>query len=50
MKDGHAVLHRDVHNAYGTLEHMASYKGWAKKYEDKNLRPFILSRSYFFGS
>lgn len=29
---------------------MSSYKGWAAKYHHKALRPFILSRSYFFGS
>ena len=29
---------------------MASAKGWAKKFADKDLRPFILSRSYFLGS
>lgn len=49
QKDGKYVLHRDVHNAYGTLEHYASYSGWKEKYNNR-LRPFILSRSYFFGS
>lgn len=50
LKSGNSVLHRDVHNAYGTLEHMASYQGWAAKHSEEDLRPFILSRSYFFGS
>ena len=50
MENGKYVLHRDVHNAYGTLEHMSSYEGWARKYSGDDLRPFILSRSYFFGS
>mmetsp|Transcript_5902 Transcript_5902/g.7156 ORF Transcript_5902/g.7156 Transcript_5902/m.7156 type:complete len:109 (+) Transcript_5902:1421-1747(+) len=34
MKDGRNVLHKDVHNAYGTLEHMSSYKGWAAKHAE----------------
>ena len=43
------MLHRDVHNAYGTLEHSASYRGMLKR-DGAQLRPFILSRSFFFGS
>ena len=49
QKDGTKVLHRDVHNAYGTLEHWSSYRGIMKR-DGANLRPFILSRSFFFGS
>jgi alpha-glucosidase (family GH31 glycosyl hydrolase) len=49
-KDNVQVLHKDVHNAYGTLMAKASYQGILDRESKKNLRPFMLSRSVFFGS
>lgn len=49
LKDGTVVLHRDVHNAYGTLEHRTSFEGLMRR-DGANLRPFILSRSFFYGT
>jgi len=43
-------LHKDVHNVYGTLMAKASYQGILDRELKKNLRPFMLSRSIFFGS
>jgi alpha 1,3-glucosidase len=43
------VLHRDIHNAYGIFEHRASIEG-LKIRDGFNRRPFVLSRSFFFGS
>eukprot|EP00347_Sterkiella_histriomuscorum_P019095 403342966 len=44
------ILHRDVHNAYGILMAKNSYQGIIEREEDQNLRPFMLTRSVFFGS
>ena len=41
--------HRDVHNIYGMLLHMATFQGHLLRSEGK-ARPFILSRSFFAGS
>nr|CAD7194435.1 unnamed protein product [Timema douglasi] len=41
--------HRDVHNIYGFMQSMASYKGLLDRSEGK-LRPFLLTRSFFPGS
>nr|CAD7440543.1 unnamed protein product [Timema bartmani] len=41
--------HRDVHNIYGLMQSMASYKGLLDRSEGK-LRPFLLTRSFFPGS
>ncbi|CDW76776.1 neutral alpha-glucosidase ab [Stylonychia lemnae] len=49
LSNDKTVLHRDVHNAYGLLMSMATYKGL--QFRDQfNRRPFILTRSSFFGS
>lgn len=47
--DGTKILHRDVHNAYGTIEQKASYHGILKR-DNYMYRPFILSRSFFLGA
>lgn len=39
-----------MHNAYGLLMAKATHKGAVDRIDDKNLRPFLLSRSSFFGS
>lgn len=49
MADGTHVMHRDVHNAYGTLEHRSSYRGILER-DNHKYRPFILTRSFFLGS
>lgn len=48
--DNQIYLHRDLHNAYGVLMAKATYQGIIEREEDRNLRPFMLSRSVFFGS
>ncbi|CAF0830952.1 unnamed protein product [Didymodactylos carnosus] len=40
---------RDVHNIYGMLQHMATFKGLLDRSEGRE-RPFILTRSFFAGS
>jgi alpha 1,3-glucosidase len=47
--DGTMVRHRDLHNAYGALQHRATFKGLLAR-DDNTLRPFVLTRSHFFGS
>jgi len=47
--DGTMVRHRDVHNAYGALQHRATFRGLLKR-DENTLRPFVLTRSHFFGS
>ena len=49
MKDGTKVKHRWVHNAYGALMHRSTYQGLTER-DGNQLRPFVLTRSYFFGS
>lgn len=46
--DGTAVMHKDLHNLYGALQLRTSYYGMLRR--DPDLRPFVLTRSYFFGS
>ena len=41
--------HRDVHNAYGHVNVMATHQGHLVR-SDNQLRPFILSRSGFAGT
>ncbi|CAF1002078.1 unnamed protein product [Adineta steineri] len=40
---------RDVHNLYGMLQHMATFDGLLER-SNGNIRPFILTRSFFAGS
>jgi len=42
------ILHRDVHNAYGSMVQKAIYEGLLERHDHKK-RPFILTRSYFLG-
>lgn len=49
-KKGERYLHKDLHNAYGLLMAKASYKGIVEREPSKQYRPFLLSRSVFFGS
>jgi len=44
------VEHREVHNLYGYLMHKASYNGLLWRNKDQNIRPHVLSRSFFAGS
>lgn len=47
--DGTIVQHRWVHNAYGALMHRASWLGLLAR-DNNQQRPFVLTRSTFFGS
>jgi len=49
LKDGSLVQHRWVHNAYGALQQRATWNGLHKRDKGQQ-RPFVLSRSFFFGS
>jgi alpha 1,3-glucosidase len=48
-EDGTTILHRDVHNAYGSMMHKTTHKGVLAR-DDNERRAFILTRSFFFGS
>lgn len=41
---------REIRSLYGLLMHSATYEGVVNRNEDKNTRPFILTRSFFAGS
>jgi alpha 1,3-glucosidase len=43
------VEHRDIHNAYGMLQHRATYEGQLLKSNNQD-RPFVLSRAFFAGT
>jgi len=47
--DGTPVQHRDVHNTYGLMMSKATYDGMVAR-DEGVFRPFILTRSAFFGS
>lgn len=40
---------REVHNLYGMLQHMSTFQGLVNR-SNGNIRPFILTRSFFAGS
>lgn len=44
------VEHREVHNIYGYCHHKATYDGMVKRNKDQNIRPHVLSRSFYAGS
>lgn len=44
------VEHREVHNIYGYGQHKATYDGMVKRNECQNIRPHVLSRSFYAGS
>lgn len=47
--EGVVYEHRDLHNAYGALHSRSTWKGLLAR-DDNNLRPFVLTRSFFLGS
>jgi alpha-glucosidase (family GH31 glycosyl hydrolase) len=49
LSDGQIIKHRDIHNAYGALQHRATNQGLYNR-DKKSKRPFVLSRSFFIGS
>jgi len=44
------VEHREVHNIYGYTQHKATYDGMVKRNKEQNIRPHVLSRSFYAGS
>jgi len=44
------LLSKDVKNTYGRLEAEATFKGVKARNATENKRPFILTRSSFFGN
>jgi len=44
------VEHREAHNLYGYGQHKATYEGMIKRNKDENIRPHVLSRSFYAGS
>ena len=48
-QDGTQFLHMWVHNAYGALQQRSTYQGLYQRDYAQN-RPFMLTRSFFFGS
>lgn len=42
--------HREWHNLYGMLFHRSTSEGLIRRNEGENVRPFVLSRSFFAGS
>jgi len=44
------VEHREVHNLYGYCMHKGSYEGLVKRNACQNIRPHVLSRSFYAGS
>lgn len=44
------VEHREWHNLYGMLFHRSTAEGLTVRNKEGNLRPFVLSRSFFAGS
>lgn len=47
--DGDILQHRWIHNAYGALQQRATFQGLLRRDRGQQ-RPFLLSRSFFFGS
>ena len=46
---GDVLQHRWIHNAYGALQQRATFQGLLRRDRGQQ-RPFLLSRSFFFGS
>ncbi|EAX95621.1 Glycosyl hydrolases family 31 protein [Trichomonas vaginalis G3] len=44
------VENREVHNIYGHLNSFSTFDGLLHRNNDQNIRPFVLSRSFFSGS
>ena len=47
---GNEFEHRGIHNMYGHYQHRATYEGLLARQRSPQLRPFVLSRSFFVGS
>jgi alpha-glucosidase (family GH31 glycosyl hydrolase) len=45
---GRKIEHRELHNLYGQLQHMATFAGQRAAYPQR--RPFVLTRAFFAGS
>jgi len=50
LKNLDGVEHREWHNLYGILFQSATADGLVRRNEGENVRPFVLSRSFFAGS
>ena len=48
-KNGDIIEHRWLHNAYGALQQRSTFRGLLQR-DANQLRPFVLTRSFFFGS
>lgn len=46
----HGDEHREWHNLYGMLFQRSTMEGLIRRNEGENIRPFVLSRSFFAGS
>jgi len=44
------VEHREVQNIYGYGQHKATYEGMVNRNKDQNVRPHVLTRSFYAGS
>lgn len=44
------IEHRHIHNQYGQLMHISTFNGQLTRNPQQNLRPFVLTRSFFAGS
>jgi len=44
------VEHREVHNLYGYTQVKATYDGMLKRNKDQNIRPHVLTRSFYAGA
>ncbi len=49
LRNLEGVEHREWHNLYGILFQRATAEGLVKRNEGENVRPFVLSRSFFAG-
>ena len=49
LRNLNGVEHREWHNLYGILFQRATSEGLIRRNSDENIRPFVLSRSFFAG-
>ena len=50
LRNLEGVEHREWHNLYGILFQRATAEGLVRRNKGENIRPFVLSRSFFAGS
>jgi mannosyl-oligosaccharide alpha-1,3-glucosidase len=50
LKNLNGAEHREWHNLYGMLFHRATGEGQIRRNDGQDIRPFVLSRSFFAGS